>query len=191
MVIGLFGFIFCFYNCCFYYFLSKTSVKFALKCFSLYLLCFFLSLCFCSIFFVLLDIVNMSWVFHTCALSRIVPRCIYFVYFALVVWLDMPVIISDCYFLHVQMNIYLLYVHWSHSLMTVLYDQDMLTCFIVFTYLIAFYLLMYVPCTQLVISLMKFLSVCKCFRLQVYTCKWHTTSRLGVSEFCHCSKTHV
>ena len=101
-------------------FLFKTLVQFAFKCFSLYLVCFCLSLCFCSIFFVLLDIVNMSWVLHTCALSRIVPRCIYFVYFALVVWLDMQVIISVCYFLHVRMNIYLLYVHWSHSLMTAL-----------------------------------------------------------------------
>ena len=52
--------------------------------------------------------------------GRIVPRCIYFVYFALVVWLDMQVIISDCFVVHVRMNIYLLYVHWSHSLMTVL-----------------------------------------------------------------------
>ena len=52
--------------------------------------------------------------------SRIVPRCIYFMYFALVVWLDMQVIISDCFVVHVWMNIYLLYVHWSHSLMTTL-----------------------------------------------------------------------
>ena len=63
--------------------------------------------------------------------------------------------------------------------------------YIMFTNLIAFYLLMYVPCIQLVISLMKVLFVCKCFRLQVYTCKCFTTSRLGVSEFCHCSQTHV
>ena len=120
LVISLFGFIFYFYNYCFYCFLFKTSVQFDLKCFNLYSVCLCLSLCFCSIFFVLLDIANMFWVLHTCALSRIIPRCIYFVYFALIMWLDMQVIISDCYFLHVWMNIYLLYVHWSHSLMTTL-----------------------------------------------------------------------
>ena len=53
----------------------------------------------------------------------------------------------------------------------------MLTCSIVFTNLITFYLLMYVPCIQLVISLMKVLFVCECFRLQVYTCKCFTTFR--------------
>ena len=114
------GLFFCFYNCCVYYFLFKTSVQFAFKCFSLYSVCLCLSLCFCSIFFVLLDIANMSWVLYTFALSWIILRCIYFVYFALVVWLDMQVIISNCYFLYVRMNIYLLYVHWSHSLMTAL-----------------------------------------------------------------------
>ena len=41
-------------------FLFKTSVQFALNCFNLYSVYLCLSLCFCSIFFVLLDIANMS-----------------------------------------------------------------------------------------------------------------------------------
>ena len=56
-----------------------------------------------------------------------------------------------------------------------------------FTNLVTLYLLLYIPCVQLVISLMKVLFVCECFRLQVQTCKCFTVSRLGVSEFCHCS----
>ena len=79
-------------------FLFKTLVQCALNCFNLYSIYLCLSLCFCSIFFLLLDIANMSWVLHTCALSRIVPRYIYFVYFALVVWLDMQVIFNECFF---------------------------------------------------------------------------------------------
>ena len=65
-----------------------------------------------------------------------------------------------------------------------------LTVYVMFITLVAFYLLN-ILCIQLVISLMKFLFVCECFRLQVYTCKCFTASRLGVSEFCHCSQTHI
>ena len=102
-------------------FLFKTSAH-VLVNFIVYLVycALWLSQCLCSILFVLLDIAKMSWVLHTYALSRIVPRCIYFVYFALVVWLDMQVIISDCFVVHVRMNVYLLYVHWSHFIMTAL-----------------------------------------------------------------------
>ena len=104
---------------------------------------------------------------HLCP-RRIVPRCIYFVYFALVKWLDMQVIISDCFFLNVRMNIYLLYVHWSHSLMTVLvWSGFVYTCYQMYTNLVSLYLILYIPCVQLVISLMKDLFVCECFRLQV------------------------
>ena len=39
--------------------------------------------------------------------------------------------------------------------------------YLLFTYLIALCLLMFIPCIQLVINLMKVLFVCKCFRLQV------------------------
>ena len=41
-------------------FLFKTSIQCALNCFNLYLVYLCLSLCFCSIFFVLLDIANMA-----------------------------------------------------------------------------------------------------------------------------------
>ena len=88
---------------------------------------------------------------HLCP-GRIVFRCIYFVYFALVVWLDMQVIISDCFFLHVRMNIYLLYVHWSHSLMIALvWSSFVYTCYQMFTNLVTLYLLLYMPYVQLVI----------------------------------------
>ena len=63
--------------------------------------------------------------------------------------------------------------------------------YIFFNSLIAFYLLLSVSCIQLVISLMKVLFMCEYFRIQVYTCKCFTASRLGVSEFYHCSQTHV
>ena len=63
--------------------------------------------------------------------------------------------------------------------------------YILFITLIAFYLLLYVPCIQLVIRLMEVLFVCEYFRIQVYTCKCFTTSSRGVSEFCHYSQTHV
>ena len=61
LVIDLFEFIFfASIIVVFTVFLFKTSVQFALKCFSLYSVCLCLSLCFYSIFFVLLDIANMS-----------------------------------------------------------------------------------------------------------------------------------
>ena len=50
--------------------------------------------------------------------------------------------------------------------------------YILFNTLIAFYLLLYVPCVQLVISLMKVLFVCECFRIQVYAYMYFTTSRI-------------
>ena len=56
------------------------------------------------------------------------------------------------------------------------------TDYILFNTLIAFYLLLYVPCVQLVINLMKILFVFECFKIQVYTCKCFTASRLGVSD---------
>ena len=82
------------------------------------------------------------------------------------------------------------------SLQSFFYDYSCLIkicliVYILFITLIALYLLIYVPCIQLVISLIKVLFVCECFRLQVYTCKCFTTFRLGVNEFCHCSQTHV
>ena len=60
--------------------------------------------------------------------------------------------------------------------------------YIVFITLIAFYLLIFVPCIQLVMTLMKVLFVCECFRIQVYTCKCFTASRLGENEFYHYSQ---
>ena len=55
-----FGLFFVSITAVFTIFLFKTSIQFALKCFSLYSVCLCLSLCFCSIFFVLLDIANIS-----------------------------------------------------------------------------------------------------------------------------------
>ena len=66
-----------------------------------------------------------------------------------------------------------------------------LIVYILFITLIVLYLLIYLPCIQLVISLMKVLFVCECFRLQVYMCKCFTASRLGMSEFHHYFQTHV
>ena len=134
----------------------------------LYSVCLCLSQCLCSIFSVLLRycqyVLSTS---HLCP-GRIVPRCIFFMYFALVVWLDMQVIISDFLFLHVRMNIYLLYVHWSHSLMIALaWSSFVYTCHQMFTNLFTLYLLLYIPCVHLVISFMKGFFVCECFRLQV------------------------
>ena len=120
------------------------------------------------------------------------PRCKYFEYFALVVcwtcnwslWLVLTA-------LHVWMSIYLLNVHCSHSLMTdLVWSRYAYMLYSVYE-LDRTYLLIYVPCIQLVISLMKVLFMCECFRLQVYTCKCFIDSRLGVSEFCHCSQTHI
>ena len=47
----------------------------------------------------------------------------------------MQVIISDYFLVHVRMNIYLLYVHWSHSLMTALFDQ-VFVCMISIVYIL-------------------------------------------------------
>ena len=106
---------------------------------------------------------------HLCP-SRIVPRCLYFVYFALVVWLDMQIIMSDCFYLHVRMNIYLLYVHWSHSLMTTLVWSSLLfTWYLMFTNLITLYLRLYIPCVQLVTRLECQGSVQKVFRRYLAT----------------------
>ena len=125
-MIGLLVLIFSFYNYWFMFMLLlllfKTSEHVVLvnfSVYSVYFVCDYLN-AFVAFFLVLIDMAKMSWVLHTCALSRIVPGCIYFVYVALVVWLDMQVIISDCFVVHVRMNIYLLYVHWSHSLMIAL-----------------------------------------------------------------------
>ena len=125
--------------------------------------------------------------------SRILyPRCKYFMYFALVkCWIRNWSLGLFLIALRVRMSIYLLNVHCGHSLMTVSIWSRYAYMFSVFTNLIALYLLMYVPCVQLIISLMKVLFVCKGFRLQVFTCKCFTTSRLGVSEFYLCSQTHV
>ena len=147
----------------------------------------------CSIVCVLLRyclyVLSISLLCH----SRILyPRYKYFAYFALVeCWTCNWSLGLFLTALRVRMSIYLLNVHCGHSLMIVFVWSRYAYMFTVFTNLIALYLLMYVPCVQLVISLMKVLFVCKCFRLQVFTCKWFTASRLGVSEFCLCSQTHI
>ena len=125
---------------------------------------------------------------HLCPNRILYPRCKYFVYFALVeCWTCNWSLGLFLTALRVRMSIYLLNVHCGHSLMIVFVWSRYAYMFTVFTNLIALYLLMYVPCVQLVIRLMKVLFMCKCFKLQVFTCKCFTASRLGVSEFCLCS----
>ena len=147
----------------------------------------------CSIFNVLL--IYCLYVLSTSLLcpSRIsYPRCKYFVYFALVeCWTCNWSLGLFLTALHVWMSIYLLNVHCGHSLMTVFIWSRYAYMFSMFTNLITLYLLMYIPCVQLVISLMKVLFVCKCYRLQVFTCKCFIASRLCVSEFCLYSQTHI
>ena len=62
----------------------------------------------------------MSWIPHSCALSRILyPRCKYFAYFALVeCWTCNWSVGLFLIELRVRMSIYLLNVHFRHSLMT-------------------------------------------------------------------------
>ena len=151
-----------------------------------------LSQCFCSIFFVLLDTANMSWVLDTCTqvglfLDANTSCVLHWSCDWTCNWSLGLFLIA----LRVRMSICLLNVHCGHFSMTVFVWSRYVYMCTVFTNLIALYLLMYVPCVHLVISLMKVLFVCKCFRLQVFTCKCFTTSRLGVSEFCLCSQTHV
>ena len=68
--------------------------------------------------------------------------------------------------LRVRMIIYYLNVHCSNFFNDCFYlIKTCLIVYIVFITLIALYLLIYVLCIQLVISLMKVLFVCKCFRL--------------------------
>ena len=87
---------------------------------------------------------------------------------------------------------YLINVHCGHSL-----RADLVwSCYVYMLYsvyklnrtLLAYIRTMY---STYIINLMKVLFVCKCFRLQVYMCKYFTASGLGVSEFCHYSQTHV
>ena len=63
--------------------------------------------------------------------------------------------------------------------------------YLFFTYLIALCLLFFIPCVQLVISLMKVFFYVRVFQVIGINCKCFTVSRLGVSEFCHCSQTHI
>ena len=148
----------------------------------------------CSIFFqVLLDFVALSWVPRTCAL---VGSCILDANNSCIShWLCVGNAIDFCIALnfiaclngHLLVKCSLYSFFNDYSCLT----KICLTVYIVFITLIALYLLIYVPCIQLVISLMKVLFVCECFKLRVYTCKCFTASRLGVSEFYHCSQTHI
>ena len=147
----------------------------------------------CSIICVLL--IYCLYVLSTllsCPSRIFYPRCKYFVYFALVkCWTCNWSLGLFLIALRVWMNIYLQNVHCSHSLVTIsVWSRYAYMFFYVYKLdhtLVAHVCTLCSTCHKLNESLF----VCKCFRLQVFTCKYFTASRLGMSEFCLCSQTQV